>query len=320
MNILITGGFGYIGGRLAKMISTNTKHRVILGSRKPKKTPSQLPGVSSVLTQWDSPESLIGIMHGIDVVIHASGMNAQDCENDPDIAFQVNGVATSNLLMAAIKKKVGRFIYLSTIHVYGSPLAGRITEDSPTKASHPYATSHQAGEDAVLTESKKGNIKGIVVRLSNAFGSPVYNDVNCWMLLVNDLCRQAVVNRSLVMTSSGKQRRDFVTLFDVVRAISHLLHLPKEQLEDGVFNVGGNWAPCVIDMALLIQSRCSDVLDFVPEIIRPEPSSCESAFDLEYRIDKLLSTGFSLTGCVDDEVDTTLLLCQDVFGKKNDDS
>ena len=316
MNILITGGFGYIGGRLAQAILAKTEHQVILGSRKPLKIPIQLSGAISVITRWDSLKSLEDIMCGVDVVIHASGMNAQDCENDPDMAFQVNGVATSNLLMAAIKQKVGRFIYLSTIHVYGSPLAGRITEDSPTKASHPYATSHLAGEDAVLTESKKGNINGIVVRLSNAFGPPVYNDANCWMLLVNDLCRQAVVNRSLVMTSSGKQRRDFVTLFDVVRAISHLLHLPKEQLEDGVFNVGGNWTPCIIDMARLIQSRCSDVLDFVPEIIRPEPSSCKSAFDLEYRIDKLLSTGFSLTGCVNDEVDITLLLCQDVFGKK----
>ena len=266
MNILITGGFGYIGGRLAKAISTNTKHRVILGSRKPKKIPSQLPGVSSVLTQWDSPESLISIMHGIDVVIHTSGMNAQDCENDPDMAFQVNGVATSNLLMAAIKQKVDRFIYLSTIHVYGSPLTGRITEDSPTKASHPYATSHQAGEDAVLTESKKGNIKGIVVRLSNAFGPPVYNDVNCWTLLVNDLCKQAVNQQQLVLNSSGKQKRDFVSLANVCSAIIHLTECDLDGVDSHLFNIGGNWAPSILEMSKKFAQRYAKLTGVLLEI------------------------------------------------------
>ena len=222
MKILITGGFGYIGGRLAKAIIANTEHRVILGSRESKSIPNGLDGATGVLIRWDSPESLNRITSGVDVVIHASGMNSQDCEDDPNMALEVNGIATSNLLMAAIKQKVGRFIYLSTIHVYGTPLAGRITEDSPTVGIHPYATSHQAGEDAVLMENKKGSIKGIVVRLSNAFGAPIHNDVNCWTLLVNDLCKQAVNHQELVLSSSGRQKRDFVSLTNVCSAIIHL--------------------------------------------------------------------------------------------------
>jgi len=311
MNILITGGFGYIGGRLAKAISTNTKHRVILGSRKPKKIPSQLPGVSSVLIQWDSPGSLISIMHGIDVVIHTSGMNAQDCENDPDMAFQVNGVATSNLLMAAIKQKVGRFIYLSTIHVYGSPLTGRITEDSPTKASHPYATSHQAGEDAVLTESKKGNIKGIVVRLSNAFGAPVHNDVNCWMLLVNDLCKQAVNHQKLVLDSSGEQKRDFVSLTDVCAAIIHLTECPLGGLYNYLFNIGGNWAPSILEMSENFSQRYAKLTGILLEIKRNQDGKNLPFDSLNYSTEKLISTGFvpSKDNSVNQELDDLICFC-----------
>jgi len=311
MNILITGGFGYIGGRLAKAISTNTKHRVILGSRKPKKIPSQLPGVSSVLTQWDSPESLISIMHGIDVVIHASGMNAQDCENDPDMAFQVNGVATSNLLMAAIKQKVGQFIYLSTIHVYGSPLTGRITEDSPTKASHPYATSHQAGEDAVLTESKKGNIKGIVVRLSNAFGPPVYNDVNCWTLLVNDLCKQAVNQQQLVLNSSGKQKRDFVSLANVCSAIIHLTECDLDGVDSHLFNIGGNWAPSILEMSKKFAQRYAKLTGVLLEIKKNKDDKSLTSDSLDYSTEKLLSTGFALSkdSPVNQELDDLICFC-----------
>ena len=311
MNILITGGFGYIGGRLAKAISTNTKHRVILGSRKPKKIPSQLPGVSSVLTQWDSPESLISIMHGIDVVIHTSGMNAQDCENDPDMAFQVNGVATSNLLMAAIKQKVGQFIYLSTIHVYGSPLTGRITEDSPTKASHPYATSHQAGEDAVLTESKKGNIKGIVVRLSNAFGPPVYNDVNCWTLLVNDLCKQAVNQQQLVLNSSGKQKRDFVSLANVCSAIIHLTECDLDGVDSHLFNIGGNWAPSILEMSKKFAQRYAKLTGVLLEIKKNKDDKSLTSDSLDYSTEKLLSTGFALSkdSPVNQELDDLICFC-----------
>jgi len=311
MNILITGGFGYIGGRLAKAISTNTKHRVILGSRKPKKIPSQLPGVSSVLTQWDSPESLISIMHGIDVVIHASGMNAKDCEDDPDMALQVNGIATANLLMAAIKQKVGRFIYLSTIHVYGAPLSGRITEDSPTKGTHPYATSHQAGEDAVLIESKKGSIEGVVVRLSNAFGPPVYNDVNCWMLLVNDLCRQAVNQQKLALNSLGRQKRDFVSLTNVCSAIIHLTECHLEHADNYLFNIGGNWAPSILEMSQKFSQRYAKLTGVVLEIKQNQDDNFSFFDSLDYSTEKLTSIGFvpSKDNSVNQELDDLIYFC-----------
>ncbi len=311
MNILITGGFGYIGGRLAKSIVANTEHRVILGSRTPHKIPIQLPGVSSVITQWDSSESLDNIMRGVDVVIHTSGMNAQDCEDDPDMALQVNGVATSNLLMAAIKQKVSRFIYLSTIHVYGSPLVGRITEDSPTKGVHPYATSHLAGENVVLKESKKGSIEGIVVRISNAFGPPVYNDVNCWMLLVNDLCRQAVNYQQLVLNSSGKQKRDFVSLADVCNAIIHLSKCPLDGVDSYLFNIGGNWAPSILEMSKKFAQRYAKLTGIQLEIKKNQDDKSLFSETLDYSVEKLINIGFvpSNDNSVNQELDNLIHFC-----------
>ena len=311
MNILITGGFGYIGGRLAKAIVTNTKHRVILGSRKPQKIPVQLLGVSSVITHWDSSESLDNIMRGVDVVIHASGMNAKDCEDDPDMDLQVNGIATANLLMAAIKQKVGRFIYLSTIHVYGAPLSGRITEDSPTKGTHPYATSHQAGEDAVLIESKKGSIEGVVVRLSNAFGPPVYNDVNCWMLLVNDLCRQAVNQQKLALNSLGRQKRDFVSLTNVCSAIIHLTECHLEHADNYLFNIGGNWAPSILEMSQKFSQRYAKLTGVVLEIKQNQDDNFSFFDSLDYSTEKLTSIGFvpSKDNSVNQELDDLIYFC-----------
>ena len=240
-------------------------------------------------------------------------MNAQDCFADPVAALEFNGLATARLIQSACQMKVAKFLYLSTAHVYTSPLVGVITEECCPRNPHPYATSHLAGESVVLFANQREQISGTVLRISNVFGRPSHQKVNCWMLLVNDLCRQAVTNRNLSMRSSGMQRRDFVTLHDVGRVLSHVIDLPKEQLGNGIFNVGGAWAPRIIDIAELLQSRCFAVLGFTPAIVCPKPDPSEVSLGLNYCIDKLLATGFTLTGDPMQEIDATLRLCQDTY-------
>jgi UDP-glucose 4-epimerase len=304
MRILITGGFGLIGGRVGQHLQ-QVGHQIVLGSRKASKPPDWLPQAEVVQTCWGDESALDQICGGVEVVIHAAGMNAQDCSANPVAALEFNGLATARLLAAAIRTNVKRFFYLSTAHVYASPLIGTITEATCPRNMHPYASSHLAGESVVLNASQCGKIEGIVLRLSNAFGAPVHKDLNCWMLLVNDLCRQAVTGRSLILRSAGLQRRDFVTLQDVGRAFSHMIDLHKEQVGDGVFNIGGAWSPRVIDMVELIQARCLAVLGFAPNIIRPKPDDGEVQLGLEFQINKLLASGFTLSGNAVTEIDAT---------------
>ena len=302
-----------VGGRVALHLQ-QAGHQVILGSRNGRSSPDWLPQAKTVQTNWNDARALEEICNGVDVVIQAAGMNAQDCAADPVAALEFNGLATAHLVAAASRAAVKRFIYVSTAHVYASPITGTITEDTCPRNLNIYATSHLAGENVVLSASQCGQIEGVVLRLSNAFGAPVHKDVNCWMLLVNDLCRQAVVERCLTLRSTGLQRRDFVTLQDLGRALSHVIDLAKEQVGDGVFNIGGAWAPRVIDMVELIQARCLAVLGFIPDIIRPEPVDREVTLDLDYRIDRLLASGFELSGNAEAEIDATLLFCREAFG------
>lgn len=313
MRILIAGGLGFVGGRLGQYLH-QAAHQIILGSRNASSPPDWLSQAEVVRTDWVDERALEKICGGADVVIQAAGMNAQDCAADPVVALEFNGLATARMVAAASRAGVKRFIYLSTAHVYASPLIGTITEDTCPRNLHPYSTSHLAGEHAVLSACQRGQMEGVVLRLSNAFGAPVHKDVNCWMLLVNDLCRQAVTKRSLTLRSAGVQRRDFVTLQDVGGAVSHVLDLSKEQIGDGVFNIGGAWTPRVIDMVELIRERCSAVLGFVPALIRPEPEEGELALDLDFQIDRLLASGFELCGNAATEIDATLLFCHEAFG------
>ncbi len=313
--ILVTGGFGYLGGRLAQYLASQEGNEILLGSRRQSKPPFWLPQAKVVQTCWDSPQGLQEVCSGVDCIIHLAGMNAQDCAADPDAAMKVNAVATAHLVQAAFRQKVKRFIYMSTVHVYGSPLGGVITEETKPTSAHPYAISHQAGEDAVLASHQSGEIEGIVIRLSNAYGTPADKDVNCWMLLVNDLCRQAAISGRLVLRSAGLQKRDFIPLHDVVRAIYHFIECPFDKSGDGIFNLGGEATYRVIELAELIADRCEAVLGYRPEIERPDSILGEGSPRLNYRIDKLKETGFSLNGNIKTEIDATLDFCHKKFKK-----
>lgn len=313
MRILITGGFGFVGGRLAVHLA-QAGHQIVLGSRNSITPPAWLPQAEVVQIKWDDGRALEHRCNGADAVIQAAGMNAQECTSDPIAALAFNGVATARLVAAASRAGVQRFIYLSTAHVYASPLVGTITEHTCPGNLQPYATSHLAGEHVVLSASQHGQIQGIVLRLSNAFGAPVHEDVNCWTLLVNDLCRQAITKCSITLRSAGVQRRDFVTLQDVSRAASHVLDLSKDHIGDGIFNIGGAWSPRVIDMADLIRARCSEVLGFIPAFICTELHEGVAAIDLDFQIDRLLASGFVLSGNALTEIDATLLFCHEAFG------
>jgi UDP-glucose 4-epimerase len=313
--VLITGGFGYLGGRLAQFLTSQRDYEVLLGSRRQTQPPSWLPQAKVVQTLWDSPQSLEEICFDVDVIVHLAGMNAQDCAVDPAAALEVNAVATVRLVQTAIQQRVKRFIYMSTVHVYGSPLTGVITEETKPAPAHPYAISHQAGEDAVLATHQSEEMEGIAVRLSNAYGAPADKNANCWMLLVNDLCRQAATSERLVLRSAGLQKRDFIPLHDVVRAISHFIELPFDRSGEGIFNLGGEAPYRIIDLAELIAVRCGVVLGYRPEVEGPDSVLGESSPELNYKIDKLKETGFSLNGNIVNEIDATLKFCHKKFKK-----
>jgi UDP-glucose 4-epimerase len=311
LKVFISGGRGYIGGRLREYLADRSAYEVVIGSRSPSQRLD--PRFSEVVTDWRSDDSLRACCSGVDSIVHLAAMNARDCAMDPIGALSTNGVSTARLLEAALKEGVKRFIYLSTAHVYGSPLEGVITESVCPAPVHPYATSHRAAEDVVVAASRSRKIEAVVLRLSNAFGAPKEKGANCWDLLFTDLCRQAVMSHSLVLQSSGMQRRDFVAITDVCRAIKHFLDLPSAMLGKEIFNVGGNWSPTVFDVACLVADACQRRMGYRPVITRKPPLVGETPANLDYRIDALIETGFQIKADRPAELDDLMSFCVNAF-------
>jgi UDP-glucose 4-epimerase len=311
--VAITGALGYVGGRVSKHLAENTADYLRLGCRQIAGHPEWLVNGEIVPYDLQDAASLDRFCRGADTVIHLAAANENVCAADPELALRVNVSGALHLLRSAIRAGVKRFLYFSTAHVYGSPLLGLIDEQSLPRPAHPYSISHRVTEDFVLAAHDKGELLGIVVRLSNGFGVPERASVDRWTLIVNDLCRQAVVSRKLVMRSSGLDERNFVTLHDVGRAVVHLLGLPKEQLGNGLFNLASERSMRVIDLVELIAGRTEQVLGFRPVIERPDATGVALHMPLDLLIEKLKKTGFDLRGDMADEIDATLRLCRDAF-------
>lgn len=314
MKIFLTGGLGYVGGRLVQDLS-RAGMQVVLGSRRTAAPPVWLPEAHMAVTDWGSHAALVAACKDVDVVIHLAGMNARDCARDPAGALQVNGLNTANLVAAAVEAGVRRFIYFSTAHVYASPLAGHIAEDSCPRNLHPYATSHRAGEDAVRFANSAGTIEGVVIRLSNSFGAPASVQADCWTLVANDLAKQLATTGAFALDSAGGQVRDFIALSEVSRITLAMLALPAERFETDIFNLGSGFSMSIIALAERIGKRYEVLYGRKPALSVPSASIGRDE-RFSYGISSLGRAGIALpsVNSIDAEIDRLLRFCIDTFG------
>jgi UDP-glucose 4-epimerase len=310
--VLLTGGFGNLGGRLAASLHLAGNWNIRLASRTHRHAPSWAPDAEVVHLDLLNNSGVLDACKGADSVIHLAALNDREAIASPELAAALSGTGTQLLADAAAAQSVERFLFMSTSHVYGSPLEGTINESSSTHCTHPYATSHLAGEHVVQTKHELGQLLGFRIRCANGFGFPMDPSVNIWHVLVYDLCRQVASHGTMTLNSSGVQRRNFIPVTDICSAMTHFLTLDQTSIDDGLFNLGGPSSHSVLEMAEKVASRSKAVLGIDPQIFKPEASPAENYGQLDYQISKLVSTGFNSANNVDFEIDRLLTMCQEL--------
>ena len=315
MKILITGGFGYVGGRLGKHLASSPSNQIYLGSRSLRHPPTWLSQGGIVQLDWDDQNSLMKACENMDAVVHAAGLNAQESFKQPEMAFQVNCKNTEKLVSAAIKNLVSKFVYISTSHVYSSPLTGIITEDSEISNPHPYATSHAAGEQAALVGHQMSEMQTSIVRLANSFGPPASPDVDCWKLVVNDLCRQAVVDRALVISGPSGTVRNFITMTDVSLALEHLLHEKGTYSEPTICNLGAE-TKTILEIATIIKKNYLIDKEIDLSLLELSRNFTQNQY-LDFRSQVLEKRGFRTSISFDQEIADLINFCELNFNTKS---
>jgi nucleoside-diphosphate-sugar epimerase len=171
MNVLITGGTGFIGSGLAlKCLEADYNVRVlgqentVAESENSQQIREQ--GAEVVLASITDEEAVCEAVRGIDVVFHLAA--TQHEMNVPDQKFwDVNVGGTENLLQASISAGVKRFVHASTIGVYGN-LEGTLDEESPCEPDNIYGVTKLEGERLVLSAGDK--LPVVVIRVSETYG------------------------------------------------------------------------------------------------------------------------------------------------------
>jgi nucleoside-diphosphate-sugar epimerase len=172
MKVLITGGTGFIGSRLALNCLDNGNEVKVLGrennqAEAENKRLIETRGAQVILESVTNKKAVFEAVHGVDVVYHLAA--AQHEANVPDqIFWDVNVTGTKNMLEASVAAGVKRFVHGSTIGVYGFALEGSVNEDSPLRPDNIYGVTKLEAENVVLSFQKE--LPVVIIRISETYG------------------------------------------------------------------------------------------------------------------------------------------------------
>tara|TARA_B100001113_G_C21106428_1_gene621083 strand:- start:881 stop:1792 length:912 start_codon:yes stop_codon:yes gene_type:complete len=216
MNILITGGSGYLGGILVKYLQQN--HNIGLLTRRPISYFDNI--LEEIIIDFNNPTP-VRLSHQYDLFIHIAGANEIDSQ---DYQTALNGSALSTRICIDIcnKNNIQKFIYFSTFHVYGKS-SGEILPSTPINCLNDYAITHFFAEEYVKMAKKQFDIDYIIFRLSNIYGAPIHAFIDRWEIVPNCFCKEAFETKQITLRSSGKQHRDFLSINQLLFTLKHYI-------------------------------------------------------------------------------------------------
>ena len=203
--VLVTGACGYLGARLSKYLAENGYSVTAFDSYDPSKYSRWTSLMEEVMVGDIRDEAAISNLakKQTDVIIHLISLDHHKSKDNPNFVSSINVMPTWNLLDKFTKNGLGKFIYFSTIHVYGEIPNEIITEQHTPSPQTAYGLTHLLSENICNYFNEKTETNCINIRLSNTYGSPIFKENNCWWLVINDLCRTAFFETKIQLLSDG---------------------------------------------------------------------------------------------------------------------
>lgn len=259
--ILVTGANGYLGARLCKNFAENGYE--VTGLCYPEKpNNSEWTNLLKYVIVGDvRSEEVIKelVKEKYDVVLHLVSLDHHQSENIPNFVSSVNVLPTWNLLDAFSKNRnLEKFIYFSTFQVYGKVPLIEITEDFTPSPQNTYGLTHLLSENICSLYNNKTDIDCINVRLSNSYGSPVFQENNCWWLVINDLCKTAYNEKKIRLLSDGSPQRDFIHSTDVYNAIEILINAKKKYFQNNIYHISFGTTLTILELAHTVKNIYQD--------------------------------------------------------------
>ena len=191
MNILVTGGTGFIGKNFVPLL-LQENHKVYLLVRNIEKAKKIFEDkVEYIIGDIQDRNSLKGCCKNIDIVYHMVAKVGNDLPNSKvyDEFFKINVEGTKNIVSEAKKSNVKRFIYVSSIAAMGIVKDKIITEESICNPYLPYQKTKYEAEKYLLKEYEENSFPVIIIRPTKVYGigEPEYS-----FLTQMKLCKKGI--------------------------------------------------------------------------------------------------------------------------------
>ena len=271
--VLITGACGYLGARLSKFLAEKGHKVTAFDSYDPSTHNEWKSLMDEVVVEDIRDETVISNLadKNFDVAIQLISLDHYKSENNPNFVSTINVMPTWNLLDSLTKNGLEKFIYFSTIHVYGNLPNEKISEDCQPNPVNAYGLTHFLSENICNYFNNKTDTECINVRLSNSYGSPVFKENNCWWLVINDLCRSAIEKNQIRLKSDGSPQRDFIHGDDVARATNVLIK-SNIKYEHNIFHIASGKTRTILELAHMVKAVYNQEYNRVIDIILPDNS------------------------------------------------
>ena len=232
MTVLVTGGAGYIGSHMVLALAEAGENVVVVDNLSTGFSAFLPEGVPLFIGDAGDENLVEGVIsqHNVDSIIHFAGsVVVPDSMRDPLGYYRNNTVTTRNLLNAAVKCGVGKFIFSSTAAVYGNPDSVPVPEIAPTRPLSPYGTSKLMTEIMLHDTATAHGMNYVVLRYFNVAGADPQARIGLATVGATHLLKIAVeaatgqrakidVFGTDYPTPDGSCIRDFIHVSDLAQA------------------------------------------------------------------------------------------------------
>lgn len=251
MTTLVTGGLGYIGSHIVRLLVESGVQVVIVDDYSTG-CPDRVGGIPTVrldLAQGRAVAELGKVIRQFKVtsIIHLAARKRVDESVVRPIWYYAQNVdSLRNVLTAMVESDVRELVFSSSAAVYGSPQSGLVRESAPLKPVNPYGSSKLAGELLLRAASRAYGLRTVSLRYFNVAGAgwPELADVAVLNLVPMVFERIESGARPLIFgddyeTPDGTCVRDFVHVLDLAQAhLTALRSIERSGAQHAAFNVG----------------------------------------------------------------------------------
>ena len=261
MNILVTGGAGFIGRWVVKKLLDDGHEVCVLddfsnGRMENMEEIKKDPNFEFVLGDIRDKEVLMSVFNDIDICIHAAAaINVQESIENPQRYYDVNVNGTFNILEAARNRNV-KVVLIGTCMVYDLTASKDISEEHPLNPKSPYAGSKLAAETLALSYFHAYRLPVVITRPFNTYGPYQKSDMEGGVVSI--FIRALMQEKTLNVFGDGTQTRDLLYVEDCAEFIVKASF--NEKAVGEVINAGYGQDIAIKDLALLI---CNDPERFV---------------------------------------------------------